>query len=145
MGNCIRKRKEIDICYHKLYNYQNIEYLVESVNMFLADLVCPNQACYTNKYSMRNNLVKIRILLGRVNYYIIKDAPQLEDYYTEQPPKFDEIDNWDKETYNSDNEKKKNNLKYQEELREMEGLTKYMIDGCNYLHSFINIPTINSI
>ena len=36
-------------------------------------------------------------------------------------------------------------LEYQEELREMESLTKYIIDGCNYLNSFINIPTINSI
>ena len=143
MGNFISKRhnrRRWNINYTNLYEYPDIDYLIQSIHEFQAHIVSNNQH-YSNKIVVDGVFTKMRILVERVAHYYTIDPPKFENYYREPPPAFENINlesSSNNENDNQDDKKSKKIIKkYLEDEAYRKAMINYIVDGSNYLQSFV--------
>ena len=138
MGNFVSKRRRWNINYTNLYEYPDIDYLIQSIHEFQAHIVSNNQH-YSNKIVVDGVVTKMRILLERVSHYYTINPPKFENYYSEPPPAFENInlESSSDQNNNQDDKKSKNVIKkYLEDEAYRKAMINYIVDGSNYLQSF---------
>lgn len=135
------KRRRWSINYKNLHEYPDIDYLIISIHKFQAHIVSNNQH-YSNKIVVDGVFTKMRLLIERVSNYYRIDPPKFENYYSESPPAFENINlesSSNNENNENQNDKKSKNLikKYLEDEAYRKAMVNYIVDGSNYLQSFV--------